>query len=255
MQFGNRKQRDLEEEHRPEVIRQRMSKNGKSALGDSVLGGVDGIITTFAVVAGSTGGRLSTQVIVVLGVASLFADGFSMAVSNFLSTSSKREEVKRAREDEAWQIGKYPKGERQEIREIFARKGFGGQTLDQIEEVISRNHGVWVDTMIEDELNLEKHPGNPWTAATATFIAFLVFGFVPLVPYVFSMPEPLAFNVSAGLSGVAFIVLGVIKGLRLGRSPARSGLQTFLIGAFAAVLAYSIGVLLRSLFGVTTGGG
>lgn len=253
MQFGKKRERNLEEEHRPEVIRERMARKGKSSLADAVLGGVDGIVTTFAIVAGSAGGGLSASVVILLGMANLFADGFSMAASNFLSTVSKYEEVKRAQEDESWQIGKYPEGERRELREIFARKGFGGRTLDQIIEVISRNRGVWVDTMIADELNLERSPGSPLTAAIATFTAFLIFGFIPLIPYILFVPQNIVFAVSAGLSALAFILLGSLKGLKLRRSPARSALQTFMVGGIAAAIAYGVGALLRGLFGIVNG--
>jgi vacuolar iron transporter family protein len=250
-----RKERDLEAEHRAEAIRDRVSQGqGKSAVGDAVLGGVDGIITTFAIVSASAGANLPGQVVIILGIANLLADGFSMAVSNFLATRSREDEVRRAREDESWQIGEYPEGERRELREIFAGKGFTGKTLDRIVEVISGNRGLWVETMVEDELKLEKVTANPWTAATATFIAFLTFGFVPLVPYVLAFPEAIVFTVSGGLAAIAFILLGVWKGARIGQSPLGSGLQTLAVGGIAALLAYAVGALLQNLFGIALGG-
>jgi VIT1/CCC1 family predicted Fe2+/Mn2+ transporter len=248
--------RDLKEEHRPDRIRERISATGgESALGDAVLGASDGIITTFAVVAGSAGGQLSTNVVIVLGLANLIADGFSMAVSNYLSTRSRREEVDKAKEDESWQIDQYPVGEYREVREIFARKGFRGHTLDRIVEVITHNRDVWIDTMLEEELNLQKTTENPRRAAMITFIAFIIFGSIPLIPFLLAIfPQQHLFLISSGLCAVAFAVLGVWKGLMLRRPPVRSGLQTFLIGSIAAVLAYGVGVVLHSLFGVTSAG-
>lgn len=250
--WGNTRTRDLKEEHRPDRVRARLSaRGGESPLGDAVLGAVDGIVTTFAVVAGSAGGRLSTQVVIILGLANLIADGFSMAVSNYLGTKSRREEVDGAREDESWQIDRYPQGEYREVREIFARKGFHGATLNRIVEVITQNRNVWIDTMLEEELNLQRVSANPWRAALVTFIAFVIFGSIPLVPFflpVFS--ERHLFPTSAGLSAAAFVVLGVGKGLTLHRPLFRSGLQTLLVGGIAAALAYGVGVLLHSLFGV-----
>lgn len=219
-------------------------------VGDAVLGGVDGIITTFAIVAGSVGGGFSNQVVIVLGIANLIADGFSMAVSNFLSTRSEAEEVERARESEIRQIEEYPEGERREVREIFAQKGFDDGTLDRIVEVITRKRDLWVDTMLGDELHLQKTPKSPRRAAITTFTAFLVFGFVSLIPYVFSFPQRLLFPVSGILSAIAFFTLGFWKGVILHRSPFLSGLQTFIIGGIAAALAYGIGVLLHNAFGV-----
>lgn len=248
--------RDLRAEHREEAVRARIAQpGGESALADAVLGGVDGIVTTFAVVAGSEGGKLPMVVILVLGLANLFADGFSMAASNFLGTLSRRQEVERASQDESWQIDQYPEGERREVREIFARKGFEGETLDRIVETITRNRKVWIDTMLHDELKLHREAASPWRAAGATFLAFVAFGFVPLVPFVFGgVGEAHRFPVSASMSAVAFLLLGVAKGKVLRRSMLGSGLQTLLLGGIAASLAYLVGVVLRSLFGVSAGG-
>lgn len=249
--------RNLREEHRPEKIRERLSSgNGEGSLADAVLGAVDGIITTFAVVAGSAGGGFSTPVVIVLGLANLIADGFSMAVSNYLSTRSRQEEVDEAKQDESWQIDRYPLGEYREVREIFARKGFHGPTLDRIVEVITRNRDVWIDTMLEEELNLHKAPANPWHAAVITFIAFIVFGAIPLIPFVLPVaPHRHLFLASTGLSAVAFAVLGFWKGWTLHRPPIRSGLQTLLIGSVAAVLAYGVGVVFNALFGISAASG
>lgn len=248
-----KEERNLRGEHRPEQIRRRLSaRGGESALGDAVLGGVDGIITTFAVVAGSAGAQLPAVVIIVLGLANLIADAFSMAVSNYLGTRSRQQEVERAKQDESWQIDQYPEGERREIREIFGRKGFRGATLDRIVEVITRNRDTWVDTMLREELNLSQVAARPLRAALATFIAFVMFGFIPLVPFVVAgFPQDYLFPISAAMSAVAFLVLGVWKGFMLERPPLGSGIQTLLIGGIAAVLAYSVGALLHDIFGVS----
>ncbi len=246
------KHRDLKAEHRPDKIRERISApGGESPLSDIVLGATDGIITTFAVVAGSTGGQLSTQVVIVLGLANLIADGFSMAVSNYLGTRSRREEVEQAKEDESWQIESYPQGEYREVREIFARKGFRGPTLDRIVETITRDKEVWIDTMLEEELNLQKIVPSPRRAAFVTFLAFILFGVIPLIPFVFPIPTGQhLFLISSGLSAAAFAILGVWKGVTLRRPVLRSGLQTLLVGSIAAVLAYGVGALLHHLFGI-----
>lgn len=249
------KERDLREEHRIEAVRARIaSEGGESPLGDAVLGGVDGIITTFAVVAGSAGGKFPHLVVLVLGLANLIADGFSMAVSNYLGTRSRQEEVERAKKDETWQIEAYPQGEKREVREIFARKGFEGETLDRIVEVITANRQVWLETMLHDELNLQPVASSAWRAAAATFIAFGVFGFIPLIPFIFPVfPSGSLFAISAGLSAGAFLLLGALKGQVLRRSVLRSALQTFVIGGIAAVLAYGVGAVLHAMFGISSG--
>ncbi len=246
------KKRNLQDEHHPDAVRKRVAAtHGESGLGDAVLGGVDGIVTTFAVVAGTTGGRLSVEVIIVLGFANLIADGFSMAVSNYLGTRSRHEEVERARQDEHWQIEQYPKGEEQELREIFSRKGFRGATLSHIVEVIMKNREVWVDTMLVDELKMPKAVARPLRSAAATFFSFVFFGFIPLFPFLIPVfPPDSLFLGSCLLAALAFMLLGAGKGYVLEQAPLRSAVQTLAIGAIAAGLAYSVGDLLHTVFGV-----
>ncbi len=241
----------LEAEHRPEAVRRRLSgRRGQSYLGDAVLGGIDGCVTTFAVVAGAVGGGFSGLVVIVLGFANLLADGFSMAVSNYQGTKSQREQVERARRTEERHIEEVPGGEREEIRQIFANKGFSGQTLERIVEVITKDRRLWVDTMLTEELGLEIEGRNPSRAALATFVAFIVIGLVPLVPFVLpDLPVNTRFQASAVATGVAFFGIGTAKGLVLGHTALRSGLETLLTGGGAALLAYAMGYWLRSIFG------
>lgn len=245
-------QRRLWESHQPEQIKERIAKpKGEGWLGDAVLGGVDGVVTTFAVVAGSTGGRLSATVVIVLGLANLLADGFSMAVSNYLGTRSRQQEVQQAKEDEARQIAQFPQGEVAEIREIFASKGFTGRTLDKVVKVITSNREVWAETMLLEELKLSEVAAHPMQAATATFLAFGLFGFIPLIPFLAPIASPdAAFFISSGLAAVALFTLGLWKGAVLKTSPLTSGLQILVIGGIAAVLAYSAGAVLYLMFGL-----
>jgi VIT1/CCC1 family predicted Fe2+/Mn2+ transporter len=148
--------RELEAEHLPQAIARRLSAHRRHGyIGDAVLGAVDGCVTTFAVVAGAVGGGFSEIVVIVLGFANVLADGFSMAVSNYLGTKSECEEVDKARRTERTHIEAIPAGEREEIRQIFARKGFGGDLLERIVEVITSNPKLWVDTMLTEELGLQ----------------------------------------------------------------------------------------------------
>jgi len=213
-----------------------------------MIGGVDGVVTTFAVVAGSAGGQLTSTIVIILGVANLLGDGFSMAVSNYLGTRARQEEIQQSRRDEERQVREFPEGERQEIREIYARKGFSGKSLEEIVDVITSDRNVWIETMMAEELRLSEVSAQPRRAAISTFLAFSFCGLVPLLPFLFAIGNfQTMFRVSAVLGGLTFFTLGVAKGRLLGISPVKSGLQTVTIGGIAAALAYAAGHFLNAL--------
>jgi VIT1/CCC1 family predicted Fe2+/Mn2+ transporter len=241
--------RDLEAEHQPAAIRQRLAAGQQpSYLAAAVLGAIDGCVTTFAIVAGAVGGGFAPVVIIVLGFANLLADGFSMAASNYLSLQSQREQVEAARRREEQHIATIPAGEREEIRQIFAGKGFAGPVLATIVDTITGNRRLWVETMLTEELGLPPHSPSPLRSGLATFLAFVLIGLVPLVPFVLPGLAPAtAFAGSAVATALAFFAVGVAKGQVLQRPRLRSGVETLLLGGTAATLAYLIGIWLRTL--------
>lgn len=241
----------LRAEHHAERIRARLSeRRGHSYLRDAVLGGIDGCVTTFAVVAGSVGAQFPGVVVVVLGFANLLADGFSMGASNYLGTKSERERIDNARREEHRHIDEVPGGEREEIRQIFARKGFQGEALDHIVEVITGDRELWVNTMITEELGLPLDGPSPLRAGLSTFAAFVVAGLVPLLPFLSSGADNgRRFLASAAATALVFWLVGMLKGRALERPALRSGMETLAIGGGAAVLAYVVGAVLRGAFG------
>ncbi|MEW6611463.1 MAG: VIT1/CCC1 transporter family protein [Pseudomonadota bacterium] len=243
---------ELEAQHRPAAIRARLAAGRRqSHLGDTVLGAIDGCVTTFAVVAGVQGASLSNRVALVLGLANLLADGFSMAVSNYRRSKSERELLDQARRMEELHIERVPEGEREEIRQIFADKGFHGSVLEEIVRIITRNRQRWVDTMLTEELGLQTRGPAPLKSALATFTGFFLAGLIPLLPFV--LPLPLSpqgkFYVSAGATATAFFSIGLLKGLVLKRPLLRAGLETLLVGGGAAALAYLVGLWLQDIAG------
>ncbi|MFQ5670054.1 MAG: VIT1/CCC1 transporter family protein [Acidobacteriota bacterium] len=243
--------RDLQAEHHPDAIRRRLETRARhSYLGDAVLGGIDGCVTTFAVVAGCAGGGFPATVAIVLGFANLLADGFSMAVSNYQATRSRIELIEHARRREERHIDEVPEGEREEIRQIFSLKGFRGGVLETIVKTITADRQIWVDTMLKEELGLQPEGPHPLRASAATFGAFLAVGLIPLLPYLLLDPgHAWTFTTSSILTASAFLGIGMVKGRILHRSVARSGLGTLLAGSAAAVLAFGVGAFLHWLLG------
>ena len=249
----NRKARtsDLELDHQPETIRSRLDQQRRhSYLGDGVLGAIDGTVTTFAVVAAAIGAGFSAMVVIVLGFANLLADGFSMAVSNYLGTQSQQQRVAQTRRWEEHHIQEIPAGEREEIVQIFARKGFEGEVLNRIVETITADRGLWVDTMLTEEHGLQLDGPSPFRAGLATFLAFLLVGLIPLIPFLIPGLSPdQRFAASCVATGLAFLSVGIAKGAVLEHGLVRSGLETLLTGGIAALLAYLAGSWLRQAFG------
>jgi len=222
-----------------------------SYLSDFVYGSIDGSVTTFAIVAGVTGASLSPSIVLILGFANLFADGFSMAVGNYLSTKSKKEYADKVRKSEEHSVIHVPEEERDEIREIFADKGFTGKPLDDAVEIITSNQEVWIDTMMKDEFGIFEDATSPVKSALVTFASFNLIGFIPLLAYVlsyfFSSLSDDAFTISIILTSVAFFKVGSVKGRIVGIKWYISGIETLLIGGAAAVIAYAVGYALRGL--------
>ncbi len=220
-------------------------------LPDFVYGGIDGSVTTFAVVAGVTGASLSPTIVLILGFANLFADGFSMAVSNYLSTKSKKEYAEKIRKSEEHSVINIPEEETQEIREIFSEKGFSGKQLDDAVEIITSNQDIWIDTMMKDEFGIFEDHTSPIKSAIVTFISFNLIGFIPLFAYVLSYFsdsfKSKTFTLSIVLTSIAFFIVGSVKGRVVGIRWLLSGFETLLIGGAAAVIAYYVGYLLSGL--------
>lgn len=231
--------------------RERHAGGSAQYLGELVYGGLDGIVTTFAVVSGVAGANLGADIVLILGLANLFADGFSMATGAYLSTRSEQEYYDQERRREAWEVEHFPEGERAELVELYRARGYPAADAEQLVAIQSRDRERWVDAMMLEELEMLRNDGNPLMNAAATLLAFVMAGSVPLLVYLLGLvvptPAGLAFPVSLALSALALFGLGAAKVLVTGQKPLRSGLEMLLVGGLAAAVAYGVGALLRGL--------
>lgn len=240
----------LQRDHTADAIARRLAAaRSHSYLGDFVLGAVDGAVTTFAVVAGGAGAGLSNGVVLVLGLANVLADGFSMAAGNFLRARADQHELEQFRRMEESHIDRIPEGEREEVRQIFRGKGFEGEVLERIVGVITDDRKQWVNTMLKEEWGLQLQPPSPWRAGLATFAAFMLAGLIPLSPLMV-LPRGQSqhsFALSSLLTGITFFVVGFIRGRFVERRAFGAGIETLLIGGGAASVAYFVGKVLESI--------
>lgn len=221
-------------------------------LGEFVYGGIDGSVTTFAVVAGSAGAGLDSSVIIILGFANLIADGFSMSVGSYLSKKSELENFKKHERIEHWEVENQPEQEREEVRKIFRDKGFEGDLLDQVVAVITADKERWVDVMMKEELKMMKQAKSPLAMGAVTFISFILVGFIPLVIYILDYMTATALNhlflSSIIMTSFAFIIIGFLKSIVNETGKLKSIGETLFLGAAAALLAYYTGNFLEKLF-------
>lgn len=240
--------------HNEDVIHN-TNRNGflskfENYLGEFVYGGIDGAVTTFAVVAGSVGAGLESSIIIILGFANLLADGLSMSIGAYLSTKSEGENYQKHKQIEYDEIENMPETEREEIRAIYQKKGFEGDLLEQVVAVITSDKERWVDEMMKDELEMMEETRSPFKIALTTYISFIVIGIVPLLIYVtdFIMETTLnLFLYSSIFTGIAFIIIGAMKAYINETSLLKAIAETLILGAVAAIASYFVGDIIESI--------
>lgn len=219
-------------------------------LPEIVYGSIDGIVTTFAVVAGSAGANLGINIILILGMANLLADGLSMSIGSYLSKKSEQDNYHKHRKIEEWEVEHMPDVERREIEDIYREKGFEGDELKMVVNRITSDKRVWVDTMMKDELGLTLESKSPFKSGLSTFFSFVVAGAVPLIVYVIAFSTDLntdPFTLSAIVTAATFVLIGYIKTYVTRISIVRSVSETLGLGVVAAGAAYVLGDVLEKI--------
>lgn len=232
--------------HTALAIRTRLNQGPRGHyLREWVYGGIDGTVTTFAVVAGVMGAGLSPAIVLILGLANLVGDGFSMAAGAYSAAKTEVDNYKLLRSVEERHIDRFPEGEKEEVRQIYGARGFSGEDLEKVVGVITADRERWIDVMMEGEYGLSSIMPRPRNIAFHTFIAFFLCGAMPLLPFLFSLPQD--FKISFVLSAVTFFAIGSLKSFWSVSSWWRHGIETLLIGLCASGLAFVIGHALRGL--------
>lgn len=218
-----------------------------------IYGGLDGTITTFAVVAGVAGASLSNGIVLIMGVANMIGDGISMAIGDYLSSKSEMEYHKNERKRESWEVENYPEGEKRELVELYMAKGMTRKDAEAAVKIISKNKKVWVDVMMVEELGILESDESPVKSAIATFLSFVFFAFIPLIAYVFSSMIPVfaknTFLAACIMAGATLFTLGAIKTKITGKNWIRSGIEMLAVGGIAAGAAFLVGLLLSGVAG------
>src|SRR3989344_6798310 len=234
-------QEHLRREHRKTAFSQ--------YLREIVYGGNDGIVTTFAVVAGFAGAQrdpvtsaVPVVSVLLFGLANLFADGLSMSLGSFLSIRADQDVYRNERAKEHHEIIHSTQSEFDETVEILKRQKFGEADAQAIAKLYQKNETYWTEFMMTDELQMT-NPENekPVSIALATFGAFIFFGFIPLVPYVLRLKQGNLFEISVLFTAAALIFLGFFRAIVARQRMLRGIIETLIVGGSAAGVAYLVG--------------
>ncbi|MBI4015052.1 MAG: VIT1/CCC1 transporter family protein [Candidatus Aenigmarchaeota archaeon] len=216
-----------------------------------IYGGLDGVITTFAVVAGVAGASLSAGIVLILGFANLIGDGISMSVGDYLSSKSQKEYEQAQRKYEASLLAENRSKATREIEKFYRRKGFGAGEARRIASLIAVDTKAAVDVLMAEKHGVVESVISPTKNALYTFASFVVFGFLPLLTYVANMLVPGifddAFAAATLLTAATLFALGAMKVFITSRSWLASGIEMLIVGGVAAASAYAIGYWLASV--------
>jgi len=223
-------------------------------LKEIVYGGNDGIITTFAVVAGfagATGGGhipiISFIAVLIFGLANLFADGISMGLGNFLSVHSDQDNYKTHKQKELHEIRTNPNMEAAETIQILKNKGYSQKKAEAMTKLYTQNEDYWLEFMMNQELEFPNPENtNPFLTGLATFFSFIFFGFIPLMPYVVLKSANNTFLYSSFSTLIALILLGLLRWRISKQSALRSVGEVVLVGGVSAITAFVVGSFFRA---------
>lgn len=214
-------------------------------ISDIVFGANDGIVTTFAIVAGAAGAHLSPFVVLALGFANLIGDGISMGLGEYLGRKSERAYYRGELLREEREVRTAPNHDVVGIRRIFHRWGFRGKELQHAVTVVRKNPRAWADLLVQDQLGGSDAAEQPFRRGFVMFVAFVIFGFVPLLSFLFGGNN--AFTASIVFSACSLFALGASRSRFTPIPWWRGGLEMLLIGTTAGLTAYLIGVVINSL--------
>jgi len=192
---------------------------------------------------------LSTRRLVLMaGVAEMFAGAVSMGLGAFLGTRAERDWYERERQREELEVAKIPHLEKEELREIYRKKGLDGETLERVVDAFTANEKRWVDIMMSEELGLQPVDSSPLSAGLVVGLSYVLAAAVPLVPYLFLVGVS-ALLASAAITGAALAGVGVAKARLTQRPALRAGVETLLTGLVGSAICWAIGRAIAHLFG------
>ncbi|HEX6835903.1 MAG TPA: VIT1/CCC1 transporter family protein [Polyangia bacterium] len=228
-------------EHHEEASRGAMLRN-------FVFGTSDGLVTVLAFVAGVSASLATRKLVLMAGLAEMFAGAVSMGLGAFLGTRAERDWYERERQREEMEVAKIPHLEKEELRDIYRKKGLDGETLERVVDAFTANETRWVDIMMTEELGLQPVEGSALAAGGIVGISYVIAAAVPLVPYLFLVGVR-ALLASMAITAVALYGVGVAKARLTQRPELRAGIETMMTGLVGTAICWGIGRLVAMIAG------
>jgi len=214
-----------------------------SRLSEIILGGQDGLVNVLGVILGVAAATNDPRIVFAAGMAATFAESVSMGAVAYTSTLANNDLYKSEKEREYRHIRQVPEIEVEEIRNLYAQKGFEGETLEKIVEVITANPDVWVEVMMSEEHQLQppSRQGGAVKSALVVGGAAIVGSLIPLAPFAM-LPVGVSMVVSIVISALTLFAVGAYKAKVTVGSPGKSGLEMAIIGTLSALVGYLVGL-------------
>lgn len=225
--------------------------NGGHVLSEIILGGQDGLVNTLGVILGLAAASSDFRIVVAGGLAGSIAEAVSMGAVGYTSKLAERDYYISEKRREEYEIENMPLEEEQEIREIYEKKGFKGDLLESVVKVLTADRRVWLETMMQQELNLNPvAEGQPAKSAILIGMSAFLGSMIPILPFLIFYFSKISFPGAVNsaiylallVSALALFVVGAIKSKLTVGKWYRSGLQMLFIGIFSALIGYLIGL-------------
>ncbi len=222
----------------------RAASNTGAILRDAILGGQDGLVNVMGLVLAIASATEDTRVVIIAGLAALFAESISMAAVAYTSQKASKEYYLKELAHKRRLIVESPSSQRAVLEVIYRRKGFSGKNLKEIVHAIASNKDVWVQELMTEELNLPAQDSvNPVSSGILVGCAAVVGSLVPIIPF-FLFNVATAIWVSVVLSVLVLFTAGAVKTRFTVGDWFRSGLELAVVGTVSALLGYAVGKIL-----------
>lgn len=221
---------------------------GRDYVKSIVFGGLDGIITTFSIVAAVAGASLTPEIVIMMGFANLLSDGISMGLGDFLSEVAENQYILSERKREAWELENVPDVELNEMITIYKEKGVAEEDAKAILTPMMKYTDLFLDHMMLLELGLQtpEPDENPAKNGLVTFGSFVVFGSVPMWVYLITWASKYedhqgVFGIACAFTALTMFTLGATQAKITKQNILKTGFTTMMNGSIAAAAAYLIG--------------